>query len=173
MKTLYLIGGTMGMGKTTVCRELQASLDRSVFLDGDWCWDMHPFVVNAETKVMVMDNICALLGNFLKCTEIDHVLFCWVMHEQGILNEILSRLDLTGCNVVSVSLVCTEAVLRTRLQKDIDAGLRSGDILTRSPQRLPLYEKLDTIKIDTTGKSVEQIAAEIRTLAEKVWRKMQ
>ena len=168
MKTLYLVGGTMGVGKTTVCRELQASLDRSVFLDGDWCWDMNPFLVNAETKAMVMVNICALLGNFLKCTEIDHVLFCWVMHEQSILNGILSRLDLTDCKVVSVSLVCTAEALRTRLQKDIDAGLRSSDILTRSPQRLSLYEKLDTIKIDTTGKSVKQIAAEIRMLAEKV-----
>ena len=39
MKRLYLIGGPMGVGKTTVCRELQKRLDRSVFLDGDWCWD--------------------------------------------------------------------------------------------------------------------------------------
>ena len=37
MKRLYLIGGPMGVGKTTVCRALQKSLDRSVFLDGDWC----------------------------------------------------------------------------------------------------------------------------------------
>lgn len=26
MKTLYLIGGTMGVGKTTVCRELKKSI---------------------------------------------------------------------------------------------------------------------------------------------------
>ena len=45
-KHLYLIGGTMGVGKTTTCRILKEKLDRSVFLDGDWCWDMHPFTVN-------------------------------------------------------------------------------------------------------------------------------
>ena len=50
MKTLYLIGGTMGIGKTTACRLLKTKLPDSVFLDGDWCWDMHPFIVNDETK---------------------------------------------------------------------------------------------------------------------------
>lgn len=65
MKVLYLIGGTMGVGKTTVCRELNARLPNSVFLDGDWCWCMDPFRVNDETKAMVMDNICHLLNNFL------------------------------------------------------------------------------------------------------------
>lgn len=34
MKTLYLIGGTMGVGKTSACRALQQLLPNSVFLDG-------------------------------------------------------------------------------------------------------------------------------------------
>lgn len=37
MKTLYLIGGTMGVGKTKVCQLLKDKLPNSVFLDGDWC----------------------------------------------------------------------------------------------------------------------------------------
>ena len=39
MKRLYMIGGPMGVGKTAACRQLQQLLDRSVFLDRDWCWD--------------------------------------------------------------------------------------------------------------------------------------
>ena len=35
MKTLYLIGGTMGVGKTTVSQQLKKDLINSVFLDGD------------------------------------------------------------------------------------------------------------------------------------------
>ncbi|MEG1477069.1 MAG: AAA family ATPase, partial [Oscillospiraceae bacterium] len=42
MKTLIMISGTMGVGKTTTCRELQKILPRNVFLDGDWCWSMQP-----------------------------------------------------------------------------------------------------------------------------------
>lgn len=161
MKTLYLIGGTMGVGKTTVCRELYRMLPGSVFLDGDWCWDMHPFVVNGETKAMVMDNICTLLNNFLKCSTLENIVFCWVMHQQSIIDEILSRLELGECRVVCISLTCTEAALKSRLQKDISGGLRRQDILERSVGRLPLYEKLNTVKIDTTLKTAAQTAREI------------
>ena len=54
MKTIYLIGGTMGVGKTTVSQQLKKELPNSVFLDGDWCWDADPFQVTEETKAMVM-----------------------------------------------------------------------------------------------------------------------
>lgn len=56
MKSLFLIGGTMGVGKTSVCQYLNVSLNNSVFLDDDWCWNADPFQVMAETKNMVIDN---------------------------------------------------------------------------------------------------------------------
>lgn len=165
MKTLYLIGGTMGVGKTTVCRELKNQLPRSVFLDGDWCWDMNPFVVTEETKAMVLDNITTLLKNFLRCSAYDHVIFCWVMHQQAILDQILRRLDLTDVTVVPVSLVCSQEVLLERLNQDVSAGLRQPDILLRSPQRLPLYDALDTHKIDTSYAAVPEIVQAILRLS--------
>ena len=61
MKRLYVIGGPMGVGKTAACRQLQQLLDRSVFLDGDWCWDAHPFQATEETREMVLENISFLL----------------------------------------------------------------------------------------------------------------
>ena len=165
MKTLYLIGGTMGVGKTTVCRELKNQLPRSVFLDGDWCWDMNPFVVTEETKAMVLDNITTLLKNFLRCSAYDHVIFCWVMHQQAILDQILSRLDLTDVTVVPVSLVCSREVLLQRLNQDVSASLRQPDILLRSPQRLPLYDALDTHKIDTSYAALPEIVQAILRLS--------
>lgn len=165
MKTLYLIGGTMGVGKTTVCRELKNQLPRSVFLDGDWCWDMNPFVVTEETKAMVLDNITTLLKNFLRCSAYDHVIFCWVMHQQAILDQILRRLDLTGVTVVPVSLVCSQEVLLQRLNQDVSASLRQPDILLRSPQRLPLYDALDTHKIDTSYAALPEIVQAILRLS--------
>ena len=56
MKTLFMIGGTMGVGKTTVCQLLKRDLQNSVFLDGDWCWDANPFQVTDETKAMVTEK---------------------------------------------------------------------------------------------------------------------
>ena len=32
MKNLYMIGGTMGVGKTTVCQRLKMTLEHAVFL---------------------------------------------------------------------------------------------------------------------------------------------
>ena len=157
MKHLYLIGGPMGVGKTSVGRALQQLLPNCAFLDGDWCWDMKPFFVTDETKAMVMDNICHVLGNFLRCSAFDNVVFCWVMHQQAIVNEILSRLPLEGEQVHSISLVCSSEALTQRLQKDIEAGLRRPDVIDRSLSYLPLYENLDTQKVDTTGLTIEEI----------------
>ena len=93
MQNLIFINGTMGVGKSAVCRELKKLLPHNVFLDGDHCWDMTPFTVNETTCRMVLDNICALLNSFLKSGMFENILFCWVMHERGIIDEILSRLS--------------------------------------------------------------------------------
>ena len=160
-KMLYLIGGTMGVGKTTVGQILKRRLPDCVFLDGDWCWQADPFKVTEGTKRMVLDNICYLLGSFLRQPEYRNIVFCWVMHEQGIIDEIMSRLDLRGCRVVCVSLMAGEDVLRARLEADVAAGVRESDVVCRSIARLPLYGRLDTIKVDTDGKRPEEVAREI------------
>src|SRR5476649_2686108 len=64
-KKLIIINGTMGVGKTATCRELNKNLENSVWLDGDWCWMINPFVVNDENKNMVVNNITYLLRNLL------------------------------------------------------------------------------------------------------------
>ncbi len=164
MKTLYMIGGTMGVGKTTVCQQLKRDLQNSVFLDGDWCWDASPFQVTDETKVMVTNNICYLLNNFLKCSAYENIIFCWVMHEQSIINSILEKLDTQNCEVKSISLVADEKTLRERLSMDVERGIRSKDIIERSIARIPMYQALNTIKIDTNDKTVAIIANEIKHL---------
>lgn len=110
---------------------------------------------------MVLDNICYLLGSFLRQPEYRNIVFCWVMHEQGIIDEIMSRLDLRGCRVVCVSLMAGEDVLRARLEADVAAGVRERDVVCRSIARLPLYGRLNTIKVDTDGKTPEEVAREI------------
>ena len=160
MKRLYMIGGTMGVGKTTTCRLLSSLLPDCVFLDGDWCWDMYPFKVTEETKAMVTDNICYLLNNFLKCSEFENVVFCWVMHMQDIIDEIVGRLE-GEYELHSISLVCSPERLKERLSKDVLSGLRQPDIIERSVVRLPLYEKLNTVKLDVSEITPEEAARRI------------
>ncbi len=161
MKTLYLIGGTMGIGKTTVSQQLKQKLPNSVFLDGDWCWDANPFQVTEETKTMVTNNICYLLNNFLHCSAYENVIFCWVMHQQKIIDSIIENLDTENCHIKCISLIANENNLRKRLMTDVESGIRTEDVVDRSVARLSLYQNLCTIKIDTNNKTIQMIVDEI------------
>jgi len=157
-RKLYVIGGVMGVGKTSVCKILNGKLPGSIFLDGDWCWNADPFIVTDQTKAMVLDNITYLLNNFISCGAYGNIIFCWVMNRQDIIDELLSRVNTDECEVVNISLVCSEDALRARLAGDIKAGFRTGDITERSVDRLSDYDFLETEKIDTTDKTPEEVA---------------
>lgn len=161
MKTLYLIGGAMGVGKSTVCGELNKTLPKSVYLDGDWCWNMDPFVVTEETKAMVLSNAQYLLNSFICCSELDNIIFSWVMDREEIISDLLSGLSLASARVVKISLVADKSALADRISRDIAAGKRDESALEKGLARLPLYDDVSAIKIDTTNKTISQICDEI------------
>ena len=157
MKNVYIIGGTMGVGKTTVCNLLKLKLDKAVFLDGDWCWDADPFQITDETKEMALDNICYLLNSFIHCSAYENIIFCWVMHEQHIIDTILSKLDTSECTTKTISLVCSAETLIKQLKKDVEVGYRELDIIERSLSRISLYDNLNTIKVDVSDITPEEV----------------
>lgn len=161
MKKVVFINGTMGVGKTATCGELRKLLPRNVFLDGDWCWEMRPFVVTEETKAMVRGNILHLLNSFLACSEFEHVIFCWVMHTKEILDDLLGALNLDGHAVYRFTLISSETSLADRLNRDVEAGLRDPDVVSRAIERLRLYDALDTVKIDVSAITARQAAERI------------
>jgi tRNA A37 N6-isopentenylltransferase MiaA len=161
MKNLIFINGTMGVGKTATSRQLQKLLPNCVFLDGDWCWDADPFIVTEETKDMVQRNISYLLNSFLRCTAYENIVFCWVMHMERIIGDLLTLLTTQDYNLYKFSLVCSESALKSRLQKDIDSGIRDAGILERSLPRLKNYLNMDTVRIDVSEITAEQAASVI------------
>ncbi len=161
MKKLYIIGGTMGVGKTAVSLYLKEKLSNAVFLDGDWCWCADPFQVNEETKTMVIDNICHVLNNFIACSAYENIIFCWVLHKKEIIDSILEKLNIINCDVKVISLLASVNTLKERIMKDINSSKRSIDVLERSITRLPLYQELPSIKINTDNKKIFQIGDEI------------
>lgn len=153
MKKLIIINGTMGIGKTAVCRELYEKLERSVWLDGDWCWMMNPFVVTEENKRMVEDNITYMLRSFLNNSSIDYVFFDWVIHKEFIFDILLDRLKDLDFQLYKISLVCSEEALRQRILKD---DSRDESQIAASIERLHEYYEMDTIKIDTSDISIKE-----------------
>ena len=73
----------------------------------------------------------------------------------------LSHLDLKDVKVISISLVCQKEALEKRIQKDINQGIRKPDVLARSVERLEMYQKLNTYKIDVSNKTIEEVVKEI------------
>ena len=67
----------------------------------------------------------------------------------------------------AISLVCQKEALEKRIQKDIDQGIRKSDVLKRSIERMEMYQKLDTYKIDVSYKTVEEVIDEIMEVGTK------
>lgn len=158
MKHVYLIGGPMGIGKSTICNQLNQDLDHSVFLDGDWCWNMDPFVVNQDTKNMVLDNITHCLNNFIHTPGIENIIFCWVMHKQDIIDQIIQKLDTEGVDIHLISLICEKEELIKRMLID----RRDNQTIRKSLRYLELYKDLDTQKIDVTTLDVQKTIDKIK-----------
>ena len=161
VKNLIIVRGAMGVGKTSVSRELQHLLPAAVLLDGDWCWDADPFVVNDETKAMVVDNIVHVLTNFLRCSAYKNIVFCWVLQDRNTLLEItnaLSDLQRLPFQVFEYALTCDPNLLRQRLEPDVVAGMRTSADVERSLEYLPKYVNARRT-IDVSDLSAEQAAA--------------
>jgi broad-specificity NMP kinase len=154
MKKLIFINGPMGVGKTAVCQHLYQQLPDSVWLDGDWCWMMHPWRVTQENKQMVEDNIVHLLGSFLRNLSFQHVIFCWVMHQEAIAQRLLARLRLEHeFELYRFSLLCSPEALSKRLE-----GRGTPQQTEDAVARLPLFEQQNTLPIDTTNLLPAEVA---------------
>lgn len=167
MKKLIIINGTMGVGKSTVCNILLDKLKPSVYLDGDWCWNMNPFIVSEENKAMVESNIAHLLKSYLNNSGYEYIIFCWVIHQEDIFNKVLIPLKDFDFELHKISLVCSHQALRGRWEIDVQNGKREAAAVDRSVERLQLYNKMDTIKIDTSDATPEQTAIKIIKIVQK------
>ena len=160
MKKVIFISGTMGSGKSTISRLCSEQLTRSVWLDGDWCWMMHPFQVSDQTKAMVLNNIAYLLNQFLAQPDFDYILFSWVRNDPEIVRSILKRLH-GEFTFNHFTLSPSPTQLRRQLHSDMDRGLRTPECIERSLARRPHYDDIDSEKIETTGHEPHSIAREI------------
>lgn len=165
-KNLYIINGTMGVGKTTVCQELLKELENCVFLDGDWCWMMDPFIVNDETKSIVLDNISYCINNYLHSSLYKNIILCWVIPTQAVLDDLLNHLDIRHNHVYSITLMCNKETLIKRLDRDIQNGKREDAVINKAIQYLDNYSNMDTIKIDTTNFTIKEIVKKINELVD-------
>lgn len=83
------------------------------------------------------------------------------MHEERIVEDILSGITASDYELKAVWLTAEEQVLIGRLEGDIALGHRTEDVKDRSLERLRAIEQLDYRKIDTTNLTIERVVEEI------------
>ena len=94
-KKLILISGSPCVGKTAAGTRLFENYDNSAYLDGDWCWCVHPFSV-ADPRLRNGDrSMSFVLSNYLD-SDFEYVFFTSVVLtdagiREGILNGITAR----------------------------------------------------------------------------------
>ena len=165
MKRLIFVNGPMGVGKSTVCRELQKLLAPCAYLDGDWCWDLVPFTVTEETKELVLGNAAHLLRSFLDCSAVETVLFAWVLPKREIIDELLSRIG-GGAEFRLFTLTAGEQTLAARLEADVREGRREAGVIARALSYIPLYAAdMGGVRIGTDALAAADVA---RTIADMV-----
>ena len=115
-KKLILISGSPCVGKTAVGMRLFESYDNSAYLDGDWCWCVHPFSVTDSRLRNGNKSMSFVLSNYLD-SDFEYVFFTSVVLtdpqiREGILQRITAKDYLT----------CSEESLKKRHDKRGDKG---------------------------------------------------
>ena len=83
------------------------------------------------------------------------------------MEEILKGLNTSNVEIYKITLMCPAESLVSRIKGDISKGLRDEDNIRRSLERLVLYEKMNTIKVDTTNKELKEVVREINEVIKK------
>ena len=157
---VIVINGPMGVGKTTVGKIIADRYPGTAFIDGDWCMDLHPFVGNAETRAMAVDNILHMVGNYMRCSACSMVVLVWLMDDPQVCRQITEGLSAMQADVEYVTLVCDEESLIRRWKNDRNCEWRTDEWLEASLRSLPRFAAMENT-MDTGSLTAEQVADRI------------
>lgn len=171
MSNLIMIGGTMGIGKTTVSKLLYGSIDNCAYLEGDWVFNMSPFVINDNTRNMLHNNIKTVISNYF-IAGYQNVILSWVLHEQSTIDRIIK--DVTeqvneDINVYSITLFSGKDTLKYRLKNRMERGSFQLETSFKEYYEIALDRmersmRVNSIKIDTDKINPVQVKNEIMNL---------
>ena len=153
-KKLILISGSPCVGKTVVGDRLFESYDNSAYLDGDWCWCVHPFSVTDRRLRNGDKSMSFILSNYLD-SDFEYVFFTSVvLTDPGIREGILNGITAKDYQVIGFTLTCSEETLKERHDKRGDKGETNYYWLHLSPCS-------EDIVIDTDHKRIGDIVKEM------------
>ena len=154
-KRLILISGSPCVGKTAVGEQLFESYDNSAYLDGDWCWCVHPFSVTDGRLRNGDKSMSFVLSNYLN-SDFGYVFFTSVVLTDPQIREgILKGITAGDYETIAFTLTCSEETLKNRHDKRGDKGETNYYWLHLPPCT-------GDIVIDTDNKSIREIVKEMK-----------
>lgn len=81
--------------------------------------------------------------------------------QEKIFDRILNGLEPENFEIVKISLICPPDILKQKLSKDIAKGIRKAGVIEKSIAYLPLYEHMNTLKIETGSQTVPETSRKI------------
>ena len=111
-KKLILISGSPCVGKTSVGTQLFESYNNSAYLDGDWCWCVHPFSVTDSRLRNGDRSMSFVLSNYLD-SDFEYVFFTSVvLTDLRIREGILNGITAGDYEIIAFTLTCSEETLK-------------------------------------------------------------
>ncbi|MBR5380285.1 MAG: hypothetical protein IK140_07095 [Clostridia bacterium] len=154
-KKLILISGSPCVGKSAVGIRLFEGYDNSAYLDGDWCWCVHPFSVMDPRLRNGDKSMSFVLSNYLD-SDFDLVFFTSVVLTDATIREsILRGINAKDYDVIGFTLTCSEETLKKRHD-------RRGDKGETNYYWLHLPPCPGDIVIDTDDKRVRDVVREMK-----------
>ena len=154
-KRLILISGSPCVGKTAVGTRLFESYDNSAYLDGDWCWCVHPFSVTDERLRNGDKSMSFILSNYLY-SGFAYVFFSSVvLTDPQIRDGILKGIREKNFETIAFTLTCSEETLKKRHD-------RRGDKGETNYYWLHLPPCPGDIVINTDNKHIREVVKEIK-----------
>ena len=122
-KKLILISGSPCVGKTAAGTRLFESYDNSAYLDGDWCWCVHPFSVTDKRLRNGDRSMSFVLSNYLE-SDFEFVFFTSVVLTDAKIREnILNGITAKDYEIIGIRTGTDSNNVRSTLGRIKNGGL--------------------------------------------------
>lgn len=166
---IIILNGSVGVGKTSVAWDLNAQLDKSVMLDGDYLGAVHPFEIYDGKRVAYLYKTILLLIDFHQSSGYENFVINYVFETTEQLETLIALLQPYDQQILSFWLVCSEKEHKKRVRRRSNWNME---------WELKRYRELNTIleesssngfigiRFDTTDLSTQEAAMQIRSKAD-------
>lgn len=161
---IIIINGSVGVGKSSVARQLHWTFEKSVYLDGDEIGHVHPFEIYDEARIQHLYDTLALLIKFHQQHGYDNFVINYVFESSASLQDLVRRLKPLDPSIHMYWLTCAKEVQSQRIKKRGRANLEwelNRFVELQCIQQKAAQEGFIGKEIDTTKLEVAEVAKEI------------